>query len=116
MIITFLKVPNIIVLGDFGISEEFLDLGVPIRNNTVQLDARVLHYFKAPFQAFFLHVSAPTNLVVLLYKTNKSGKGLCKRRIQVKAIISISSLILSKCSQHNPQDFKSLRVFSVNTK
>lgn len=63
---TFLKVPHIVVLSYFGISEEFLDLGVPIRYDAVQLNSRLCDDCKAPLQTFLFHVHATTNLVALL--------------------------------------------------
>ncbi len=75
--ITFLKVPYIKVLGDSGLRQEFLDLGVTIGHYAIQADTMFLQESKAPFQTFFLHVCTPTSLIALVKRTSKRGKGLC---------------------------------------
>ena len=76
---TFFHVPNIVVVCDVGLPQEFLDLRVAVCDNAIQCHTSCLQESEAPFQTLFLHVVTPSDFIALIMKQWLTSfiSGLC---------------------------------------
>ena len=96
---TFFHVPNIVVVCDVGLPQEFLDLRVAVCDNAIQCHTSCLQESEAPFQTLFLHVVTPSDFIALIMKQWLTSfiSGLCSHIEQSQWIyfIFIISVVMT---------------------